>query len=67
MAWSDEININRYGTLAQQCTNKRRFSTRSRAKRAARLIFKDSGANLRPYACRICEGYHLCSVKDKPQ
>ena len=67
MAWSDEAHINRCGTLAQQCTNKRRFSTRQRAKRAARLIFQDSGAKLRPYACRICEGYHLYSVKDKHQ
>lgn len=64
MAWSDETPVNRYGTLAQQCTSKRRFSTRQRAKRAARLIFKDSGAKLRPYACRICEGYHLFSVKE---
>jgi hypothetical protein len=63
MGWTEELNINEYGTLARQCTDKQLYMSRRDAKQAAKSATQRNGTKYRHYLCRICNGYHLYRVK----
>lgn len=63
MGWVDEYRLNEFGTLHQQCTGKTHYSTRKRAKAAAKRLTADYGTPMHWYKCRICTRYHLTREK----
>jgi hypothetical protein len=67
MGWTDEHRLNEYGTLAQQCTDKRLYIKRQNAKRAAKSATQQHGIKYRYYLCRICNGYHLYRAERNDQ
>jgi hypothetical protein len=65
MAWTDEHPINEYGSLARQCTDKRRYIKRKNAKRSAKSATLEHGIKYTYYLCQICNGYHLTRTRKK--
>lgn len=53
--------LNRFGSVAQQCRSKYRYSTRKEAQHYARL----QTPRREWYRCRLCDGWHLKTRKDK--
>jgi hypothetical protein len=41
------------------CADKSRFTSRDKARHAARVVSSEGGDQLRFYACSECGGYHL--------
>jgi hypothetical protein len=48
---------------ADVCKGKRKYRDRTSAKHAAATIKAGGGSWQRPYACEICDGYHLKSIR----
>lgn len=44
------------------CEDKVRFTSKHRAKHAARVVSSEGGIQMRAYACPECHGWHLSSV-----
>lgn len=48
---------------ADVCKRKRKYRDRTSAKHAAATIKAGGGSWQRPYACQICDGFHLKSIR----
>lgn len=66
--WSRAVSLGRKaahgpGREGSGCgyQDKRRYSSKGQAKRAAEAMALHHGNLLRPYQCPICEGWHLTS------
>lgn len=56
-----EMDPGLYAHHVAKCARKKDYSTRARARRAARVLSRRTGRRFRAYECRICGRWHVTS------
>lgn len=58
------VSVNK---AARQCLDKKRYDSRNKARDRAAMYLRDGKCEQAPYRCTLCGGWHLATVKAKPQ